>query len=209
MMNYNIPSGYGEAELIEKKSRFIARVWPVKTEDEALDKIRQTREKHWDASHNVYAYILKECSIMRYSDDGEPQGTSGLPVLGVFKSAGVFDVCCIVTRYFGGILLGTGGLARAYSRAASLALDQAGIGIVRKWMKAEIKCPYQLYERIRKELRLAGAAVTDTQFSADIAITAFLPEDGEKSIEARLRELSSGTVNIKILGEEFLSLNPE
>jgi uncharacterized YigZ family protein len=185
MMNYNIPSGYGEAELIEKKSRFIARVWPVKTEDEALDKIRQTREKHWDASHNVYAYILKECSIMRYSDDGQPQGTSGLPVLGVFKSAGVFDVCCIVTRYFGGILLGTCGLARAYSRAASLALDQAGIGIVRKWMKAEIKCPYQLYERIRKELRLAGAAVTDTQFSADIAITAFLPEDGEKSIEAR------------------------
>ena len=96
MTNYFTPAGYGEAEHIEKKSRFIARIWPVKGEDEALDKIRQMREKHWDASHNVYAYILRENSIMRYSDDGEPQGTSGLPVLNVFKSAGVYDACCVV-----------------------------------------------------------------------------------------------------------------
>ncbi|NLO49385.1 MAG: YigZ family protein [Clostridiales bacterium] len=209
MTNYFTPAGYGEAEHIEKKSRFIARIWPVKGEDEALDKIRQMREKHWDASHNVYAYILRENSIMRYSDDGEPQGTSGLPVLNVFKSAGVYDACCVVTRYFGGILLGTGGLARAYSKSASLALDAAGIGTVRKWLKIEIECAYHLYERIRNELSLKGAAVSDTQFGAQVVIKALLPEDGSDGIEARLQELSSGTVSINILGEDFLFLNPD
>ena len=110
MKSYLIPGGYGEVEFIEKRSRFIGRVWPVDSETEAIAHIKETREKHWDATHNVYAYIMLEGGIMRYSDDGEPGGTSGMPTLNVFRSNDIKNVCCVVTRYFGGILLGAGGL---------------------------------------------------------------------------------------------------
>ena len=119
--SYLTPAAFGEAEFTEKRSRFIGRVWPVETEAEALEHLKRMREQHWDATHNVYAYVLREGGIMRYSDDGEPQGTSGMPVLNVFRSREIVNVCCVVTRYFGGILLGTGGLVRAYSRSAKLA----------------------------------------------------------------------------------------
>ena len=108
MPDYIIPAGDGEIEYVEKRSRFIGRVWRVESEAQALERLRETRERHWDATHNVYAYALHEGGIMRYSDDGEPSGTAGMPVLDVFRKAGVQDFCCVVTRYFGGILLGAG-----------------------------------------------------------------------------------------------------
>ena len=111
--DYLTPAAYGEAELIEKRSRFIGRVWPVESEAEALEHLKEIRARHWDATHNVYAYILREGGTMRYSDDGEPQGTSGMPTLTVFRAKEIQNVLCVVTRYFGGILLGTGGLVRA------------------------------------------------------------------------------------------------
>jgi uncharacterized YigZ family protein len=206
MNEYLVPAGCGEAELIEKKSRFIARVWRVDTEAAATDKIKEMRDLHWDASHNVYAYILRDRSLMRHSDDGEPQGSSGLPVLNVFKGAGVFDVCCVVTRYFGGILLGTGGLARAYARAASLALQKAGTGTVKKWLRVTMTAPYSLYESILRELKLCGAAISGTEFGTQVVISALLTEDSEAGFQARLQPLSAGTISAEVLGEEYLAL---
>ena len=127
MTTYLVPAGFGEAEYIEKRSRFIGRVWPVADEAQALEHLREIREQHWDAKHNVYAYIIREGGIMRYSDDGEPGGTSGMPTLNVFRSEEIQNVCCVITRYFGGVLLGSGGLVRAYSNTAKMALDAAGI----------------------------------------------------------------------------------
>ena len=118
MSDYIIPAGYGEAEHIDKKSRFIGQVQHAETEAEAMAFVEEIRKKHADATHNVWAYVLQS-GAMRWSDDGEPGGTSGQPTLNVFRSAGVSDVCCVVTRYFGGILLGSGGLVRAYSRTAA------------------------------------------------------------------------------------------
>ncbi len=200
---YRIPAGYGEAEFTEKRSRFIGRVWPVETEEETLELLKEIRAKHWDATHNVYAYILRENAVMRYSDDGEPQGTSGLPTLTVFRSGEVQNVLCIVTRYFGGILLGTGGLVRAYTQAARLALASAGIAQVRLWERLLIACPYGLYERVRRELELCGAAEVQTDFGADVSLEALVEKGKGAVLNARLRELSSGAVEALILGEEY------
>ena len=112
MEEYFVPAGDGTAEFVEKRSRFIGRIWNTETEEEALACIRAMREQHWDARHNVYAYLIRG-GAMRYSDDGEPQGTAGMPVLEVLRGAELYNVCCVVTRYFGGILLGAGGLVRA------------------------------------------------------------------------------------------------
>ncbi|MBQ1830507.1 MAG: YigZ family protein, partial [Ruminococcus sp.] len=114
-------------EFVEKRSRFIGYVKPVKTEEEAVAFINQKRSEHWDARHNVYAYSLREGNIKRYSDDGEPSGTAGMPVLDVIVKNEIYDVCVVVTRYFGGVLLGTGGLVRAYSQGSKIALESGGI----------------------------------------------------------------------------------
>ena len=201
--DYLTPAGYGEAELTEKRSRFIGRVWPVETEAEALAYLKDIRTKHWDATHNVYAYILREGGTMRYSDDGEPQGTSGMPTLTVFRAKEIQNVLCIVTRYFGGILLGTGGLARAYSQTAKLALAAAGIARVREWEELLIACPYGLYEKIRRELELAGAVVTAADFGADVSIEALLEKGRSEDLNRRLMELSSGAVEALVLGSKF------
>ena len=200
---YLTPAGFGEAEFTEKRSRFIGRVWHVESEAEALELLKDIRAKHWDATHNVFAYILREGGAMRYSDDGEPQGTSGMPTLTVFRAQEIQNVLCIVTRYFGGILLGTGGLVRAYSQAAKMALAAAGIAQVREWEELLIACPYGMYEKVRRELELAGAVVTSADFAADVSLEALLEKEKSEALNRRLQELSSGTVEALILGSKF------
>ena len=200
---YLIPAAFGEAEFTEKRSRFIGRVWPVETEEEALERLKEIRTRHWDATHNVYAYILREGGVMRYSDDGEPQGTSGMPTLTVFRSREIQNVLCVVTRYFGGILLGTGGLVRAYTQAAQLALAAAGIAVVREWEELLIACPYGMYEKVKRELALAGAAVTSADFGADVSLEALLEKGKSAALNERLQELSSGAVEALVLGSKF------
>jgi uncharacterized YigZ family protein len=197
-MEYFVPTGYGEAEFIEKRSRFIGRVWRTDTEEEALKRIAETREKHWDATHNVYAYIIKDGGVMRYSDDGEPQGTSGMPVLGVFRSAGVFNVCCVVTRYFGGTLLGAGGLVRAYSHTAALALESAGISVMRRWREVIIYCPYSLFERVKNEIAAFEGAATHIDYGAEVTLNALLPASRVEGFNARLIDMSAGTLTPEI-----------
>ena len=203
MITYLVPFAYGEAELTEKRSRFIAHVWPVENEDEAVLHIREMREKYWDATHNVYAYILRENGIMRYSDDGEPGGTSGMPTLNVFRSEGIENVCCVITRYFGGVLLGAGGLVRAYSAAAKLALDAAGVSQMALWKEKILSCAYGQYERVKRLLEDFEAVVQTTDFGTDVVIEALLREDKAEEFSRRLTDLTAGTVICEDAGESF------
>ena len=203
MKTYLVPHQYGEAEFIEKKSHFIGRVWPVEDEAEALARLKETREKHWDATHNVYAYIIRENGIMRYSDDGEPGGTSGMPTLNVFRAGEIQNVCCVVTRYFGGILLGAGGLVRAYSNTAKLALDAAGVAQMAQWRTYTVACAYNFYERVKRLMDAWECVVEGSDFGTDITIDILVRDDRAEGFCAALEDLSNGTAIAMETGECF------
>ena len=203
MTSYLVPAGYGEAEYIEKRSRFIARVWPVESEAEALEHLEAVRKQHYDARHNVFAYIIRDGGIMRYSDDGEPQGTSGQPTLNVFRAQEITNFCCVVTRYFGGILLGTGGLVRAYSTAAKEALENAGVSRMALWKSIELGCSYSQFERIKRLLEEHEAVIENTDFGADIVFSALLREDRVDGFGKALTELTAGSCEHLECGESF------
>ena len=202
MEDYLVPRGVGQAEYIEKKSRFLGGVYPVTSEQEAKEILERVRRQHYDARHNCWCYILKS-GQKRYSDDGEPQGTAGQPMLNVFEREGVADVLCIVTRYFGGILLGAGGLCRAYTKAAKDALDAAGISKMQPWLRQQITVPYALFERAKLLIAAQDGAVEDAQYGADILITYRIPEGADERLRTALREASSGSVIPSLLEEIF------
>ena len=202
MAEYKTVRKNAQDQFVEKRSRFIGYACPVQTEQEALDFITSKKSEHWDASHNVYAYILRD-GTMRFSDDGEPQGTAGQPILNVLEREGVQDVLCVVTRYFGGILLGAGGLCRAYAKAAKDALDDAGISELRPWSVLHLACPYALFERVKLELEKHSGLLRDTDYSAEIAMTVLLPEPEEAAFTAALRELSAGSLCPERAGTEL------
>lgn len=202
MEDYLVPRGVGQAEYIEKKSRFLGGVYPVTSEQEAKEILERVRKQYYDARHNCWCYILKS-GQKRYSDDGEPQGTAGQPMLNVFEREGVVDVLCIVTRYFGGILLGAGGLCRAYTKAAKDALDAAGISKMQPWLRQQITVPYALFERAKLLIAAQDGAVEDAQYGADILITYRIPEGADERLRTALREASSGSVIPSLLEEIF------
>ena len=140
---------------------------------------------------------------MRYSDDGEPQGTAGQPMLGVFQKEGVTNVCCVVTRYFGGVLLGAGGLVRAYTQSAKNALDAAGISAVRRWVELAVECPYSFLERVKLACAAQGGVVGEIEYAAGVTVHALLPEGGAEGFRARMTELSAGSFSAVELGEVF------
>ena len=183
-MEYLTPSGHGEAEFVEKRSRFIGQVWPVSTEEEARTLIGRTKAAYHDARHNCWCYAV-ESGIVRYSDDGEPQGTAGQPMLEVFRRGGIENVLCVVTRYFGGILLGAGGLTRAYAHTAKLALDAAGISVMRARAAVAFSCPYGLLERVKKEIELFGGSLDSAEYGADVAVSAVFDENVAPNFLAR------------------------
>lgn len=202
MGDYIIPAGYGEAEHVDKKSRFIGQVQHVESESEAMAFVESVRRRRDDATHNVWAYVLAS-GAMRWSDDGEPGGTSGQPTLNVFRQAGVCDVCCVVTRYFGGVLLGSGGLVRAYSKAASLALEAAGLARMAEWRRVRVLCSYAQYERVRRLLGDFGAEDQEASFGADVEIGALLPAGSGDSFSARLADLTAGGAMFEEEGSVF------
>ena len=169
-MNYFTISKPANDSFIEKKSEFIGYIAPVKTNDEAVAFINQIKAMHRKARHNVYAYILREDNISRYSDDGEPQGTAGVPVLEVLQKRGLTDVCVVVTRYFGGILLGGGGLLRAYSHAASIACDAAHIMDMRLCHRLTIKTDYNLYGKINYILPNFNVIIVNSDFADAVTL---------------------------------------
>lgn len=202
MEQYLIPAKEGSSEYIEKKSRFLGLIVPVTSEAEARTQLDAVKKREYDARHNCWAYILHS-GQKRYSDDGEPQGTAGQPILNVLEREGVQDVLCVVTRYFGGILLGAGGLCRAYTKAAKDALDDAGISELRPWSVLQLDCPYALFERVKLELEKRGGMVTSSEYGAQIALTAALPEPEEAVFAKALQELSAGSLVPEKTGTEL------
>lgn len=203
MNEYLVPAGAGEAEFTEKRSRFLGHVFPVETEEEARACIEQVKKRHHDARHNCWCFRLKENGAERYSDDGEPQGTAGQPMLGVFQKEGVWNVCCVVTRYFGGILLGAGGLVRAYTQSAKDALDAAGIAQIRRWTRGAVVCPYALFERVKLEAERAGGVLEEITYTDAVRLHLLLPEGGAETFSARITELTAGSVSLEVLGEVY------
>ncbi len=203
MTEYLVPTAQSEVEFVEKRSRFIGHVWRVESEEAARAHIAQMKSRYHDARHNCWCYSLREGGIMRYSDDGEPQGTAGQPMLEVFRREKVENVCCVVTRYFGGILLGAGGLLRAYTRSAKDALDAAGISTVRRLLLLELCCPYPLLERLKLEVDSFHGIIDEIFYAADVRIQLLLPELELDDFSKQVTELTAGTVSVEVLGERF------
>ncbi len=203
MPEYYIPTRESQREFVEKRSRFIGHVWRVASEEEARARIEETKKRHYDARHNCWCYRLREGGVERYSDDGEPQGTAGQPMLNVFQREGVENVACVVTRYFGGVLLGAGGLVRAYTQAAKDALDGAGISVIRRWAALEIPCTYGQFESMRREVLSFGGVVENVDYGADVVLSALLPGERAAEFSAHILDLSAGTVEALESGEVF------
>ena len=193
MEEYLVPTGYGEDEFIEKKSRFIGRVWLVETEEEALERIAQMKKQHYDATHNCWAYIIRG-GAMRFSDDGEPGGTAGNPMMQVLQKEELYNVVCVVTRYFGGTLLGAGGLVRAYTKGAKIAIDAAGKSIKRIWTVLYVPCPYSFYERVKLEVAAFGGVINDTQFGAEVELEILMPQGITAAFVEKLTDMSGATI---------------
>ena len=202
MTEYFIPTGSGESEYTEKRSRFLGHIRYVETEEEAKAFIAETKKKFYDARHNCWCYIIRG-GAERYGDDGEPQGTAGIPMLEVLRREGVTNAVCVVTRYFGGVLLGAGGLLRAYTKSAKDALDAAGISVVRRWVECELPCSYSQAERLKNEMAAAGGVVTDMEYAAAVTIKVLVPEESADDFGAKMTDLTAGSAQVSVTGESF------
>lgn len=193
-------------EFVEKRSRFIGYCKPVKTEQEAIDFINEKRSEHWNATHNVYAYSLREGNIKRYSDDGEPSGTAGMPVLDVIVKNEIFDVVVVVTRYFGGVLLGTGGLVRAYSHGSKIALEAAKPVIMQNCLVCEARCAYNQYGKVSSLIIGVGAAVDDTVYESDVLVKFHIKPDLLSTLNKKLADATSGEVTVEQKDEQYFAV---
>lgn len=205
MREYQTIKAPCERELIIKKSKFIGQLYPVNSFEEAQDKLNEVKKKYWDATHNCSAIIVGEGGeYTRCSDDGEPQGTAGVPMLEALKNTGLTGVLCVVTRYFGGILLGTGGLVRAYTQGAQVAVAAAGVQRMSLYTVALIACPYNLYDIVTHLLPEYDCAVEETDYGADVTLTVTLPAGGEDRLNAGLAEATAGTVYAEVMETKFM-----
>jgi uncharacterized YigZ family protein len=202
-MNYYTVSEAAEASFIEKRSEFIGYIAPVKTDEEAVNFINMIKAKHRKAKHNVYAYILRKDNISRYSDDGEPQGTAGVPVLDVLQKRGLTDVCVVVTRYFGGILLGGGGLVRAYSHAASLACDAAHTMDMRLCHRLKICTDYGMYGKLTYILPNFETITVNSDFADSVTLELLVLSKKLSALISEITEITNGSAEITDCGELF------
>ena len=191
------------AEFEERRSVFIGHAKPVKTEEEAAEFIKSKKREFADATHNVFGYIIKNGVCARYSDDGEPQGTAGMPVLDTIRKSGVDDACVVVTRYFGGILLGAGGLVRAYANGAKIALEAAGIITYEQYSVINIKCSYSDYQKIQPILFKVQAVTDDTIFDESVLIVVAVRDASATDLCEKIREATSGRSTAEIIGNRF------
>lgn len=194
-MEYKTIAGRCEARFIEKKSEFIGYLAPVSTEEEAVKFVAEIRTMHPKARHNCYAYILRENNTARHSDDGEPQGTAGAPIFEVLRKEGLTDVACVVTRYFGGILLGAGGLTRAYAKAAKDAVSAAQIKLPAEAILLEISLDYSLYGRLAAIFAEFGAKVHSEDFSEQVKTAVHVRAELCEELKKRLVDVCSGKVS--------------
>ncbi len=201
---YRTVRAQATAEYIERRSRFLAHVCPVDNEPDALAFLEEIRRIHHDATHNVYAYVLSDNHIERFSDDGEPSGTAGIPVLDVIKKEGLCDLIVVVTRYFGGVLLGAGGLVRAYSKAAHDGIAAAEPVTLGYCYALTLTCPYDLYGKLRYYIQTEGFITGDTDFGTDVTATVFVPYDRLEAFQKGITERTGGAVTPQITGERYI-----
>ncbi|MCQ2486047.1 MAG: YigZ family protein [Clostridia bacterium] len=202
-MEYRTIGCEASDEFIERKSRFIGYVKPVTTQEDAVTFINEIKSKHWDATHNVYAYVLRDGQVRRYSDDGEPQGTAGIPVLDVLLKENVTDCVVVATRYFGGTLLGAGGLVRAYSHTAKIALEAGGIVTMKLCKVLQCTCDYNFYGRLNSLVPEMGGAITDSDFAENVTVTFDMPVDIVPQFEAKLVDMSFGKFHSEEITEKY------
>lgn len=193
-----------DGEITEKRSRFIAHARPVKSEEEAIAFIEEIRKSYWDARHNVYAYIIEENSIQRYSDDGEPAGTAGVPVLEILKKEDLSNVVVVVTRYFGGILLGTGGLVHAYSKAAKAGIEAAGPVEMVLSRELMLSCEYTVLGKLQNELAQCHAVTGEAVYTDSVKISVFLPVSETESFKKGIIDKTNGRIEIECGGTEYI-----
>ena len=203
MSTYKTLHDFGMDEIIIEKSTFIGYAKPIKTEEEAVEFVNEIKKKHKDATHNVWAYTVgPTMNIQRYSDDGEPQGTAGIPTLEVIKKEDLRDVVVVVTRYFGGIKLGAGGLVRAYTKGAKVGLEAAKIIEKVKYKEVKIKVDYNQLGKIQNEIMNLGYFIKDTVYTDEVEIIVYSKLENVEALTARMIDITSATANIT-LGEEF------
>lgn len=204
-MNYKTVKKGAYDEFVEKKSRFIGYVKPVVTEEEAIDFVNAVRAKHRDATHNCYAYIVRDNNIMRYSDDGEPAGTAGMPILDVLRKEELTDVAVVVTRYFGGTLLGTGGLVRAYTKGAQAGLDAAGRVEKLFCNIYSVKCDYSSMGSIQYAIQEDGEYILkDTIFTDNVEFIVYVKTPDSQRFEKMIENKTSGQIKPVIISTEFI-----
>ena len=197
MTSYKTIRQEAQDEFIVNKSRFIGYACPCETEEEALAFLKRIREKHRDATHNCYAYVIgANAGIMRYSDDGEPGGTAGLPMMEVLKNRGVVNCCVVVTRYFGGVLLGAGGLVRAYTHGTAIALDAARVVVMEPSRHLLCEVAYPMWDRVQHWLKDQPVQVLSTEFTTAVTFTLAVRERDEAEVEAGLIRLTDSRVEI-------------
>lgn len=205
--SYKTVKEYANAEFVEKRSKFIGYCKPVKTEEEAVEFINDIKKEHWDATHNCYAYSLKNGQIKRYSDDGEPQGTAGIPMLDVIVKNEIVDVVVVVTRYFGGILLGTGGLVRAYSQGTKLALEESKIIEMKLCSDCAISCSYNQYGKINTLIMDNDGVIDNCDFSDNIEIKFHIPTDLLGNLSKKIVDATCGEIEVELLNEKYYEMS--
>lgn len=201
---YKTVKSAAKDEYIVNKSRFIGHACPCQTEEQALAYLKRIREEHRDATHNCYAYVIGEnAGIMRYSDDGEPGGTAGLPMMEVLKARGVVNVCVVVTRYFGGVLLGAGGLVRAYSHSCAIALDAAQVSVMELSTRMLFDVPYPLWDRFSYALQSLPVILESSEFQSSVEATLLMRAKDADAVVQHITALSDGRIESLPIDELF------
>ena len=205
MTDYKTVLKCARAEMIERKSRFIGYCAPVKTQEEAIAFINEVRAANREATHNVYAYVLREDNIMRYSDDGEPAGTAGVPVLEVIKKEQLTDICIVVTRYFGGVLLGAGGLVRAYGKSAKIGIDAAKRAEMLYCSIYRVKSDYSVYGKIEYAAANGGYMLEETLFENDVTMHIAVRDGQQKQFKKMIADISCGNAECEIIDGKYVA----
>ncbi|MFI3226548.1 MAG: YigZ family protein [Clostridia bacterium] len=203
MNEFLVPFTDGEDIIIEKKSKFIGKIIKIESETEAKEHLAKIRKDNPGAVHNCFAYIVKSENIERFSDDGEPQGTAGMPILEVLRHENVTNVLCVVTRYFGGTLLGTGGLVRAYNQTAKKALVNAGIAQMLPFYDISIACEYAMYDILQKNFEDFTIFMGEIEYTDKITINLSVLAEEYDALEQKITEISSGTIKPTKIDETY------
>lgn len=203
--NQRVPTSEGVAILIEKKSKFIGSIFPISSIEQANELLKATQKKYWDANHHCYAYILDSSNVMRYSDDGEPQGTAGMPILELLKKEQVFSVLCVVTRYFGGTLLGAGGLTRAYGNTAKLALDAAGVSELKLFYEVNLICEYNFLVPLRRMYEHFDIKNENVEYGEKLNISIDIESGVYDAFSIKIRDATGGSVTTNIVSEKYFA----